>query len=69
MNGIYIHSVGVLFLLDVMVVSVVLEGKEWIASSFGDLIGLFPNVFEVECLCVPFFLQCLGWCPSNRFFS
>ena len=57
MDGVYIHGIGVFFgcMFLVVVVSVILKGEEWVASSFGDLVGLFPDMFEVECLQVPFF--------------
>ena len=50
-DGINIHGIGVsLFLGVVVVVPVVLEGEEWVGSSFYNLIGFFPDMFEVECL-------------------
>ena len=52
-NGVHIHGIGVLFLLDVVVVLVVLEGEEGVSLFFSDLIGLFPDMFEVEGLGVP----------------
>ena len=55
-DGIHIHCIWVLFLLVmVIVVSVVSEREEGIVSSFGDLIGSFPDLFEVKGLLVPFF--------------
>ena len=58
-NGVYVHCIWVLFLLGVIVVSVILEGNEHVALSFGDLVGSFPNLFEMEGLLVPFFHG--GW--------
>ena len=58
-DGIYIHGIGILFPLDMIVVSVILKGDEQIASSFGDLVGSFPDLLEVESLLVPFFHG--GW--------
>lgn len=60
----YVHCIGVSFLLGVFMgtaatVSVVLEGKERISSSFGNFIGLFPDVLKVEGLGVP--LVYSGW--------
>ena len=51
-NCIHIHGIGVSFLLGVFLgvtvaVSVVLEGKERVSSSFGDIVGLFPDMFEM----------------------
>ena len=52
---IYIHGVGVSFLLSmIVVISVVLEREKGVVSSLGNLIGSFPNMFEVETLLVPF---------------
>ena len=60
LDGIYIHGIGILFPLGVIVVvSVVLEGEEEVVSSFGDLVGPFPDLFEMEGLLVPFFHG--GW--------
>ena len=53
-DGIDIHGIWVLFLLDVVVIPVVLEGNEWVISSFGDFVGSFPNLFEMKGLLVPF---------------
>ena len=52
-DGVYIHGVGVFLLLGVVVVLVVLEGKEWVSLFFGDFVGFFPDVFKVEHLCEP----------------
>ena len=51
-NGIYVHGIGVSLFLSMVVVtvSVVLKGEEWVVPSFGDLVGSFPDMFEVECL-------------------
>ena len=54
-DSIYIHGIWVLFLLGMVVILVVLEGEEWISLSFGNFVGLFPDMFKVKCLCVPFF--------------
>ena len=54
-NGVYIHCIWVSFLLGVIaVVSVILEGEEWVASSLGNFVGSFPDLFEVKSLLVPF---------------
>ena len=55
LDGINIHGVGISFFLGMVVVSVVLEGNEQVVSSFGNFIGSFPNLFEMEGLLVPFF--------------
>ena len=56
-DGIYIHSIRVSFhhVFLGMVISVILKGEEWVASSFGDLVGLLPDMFKVEGLQVPLF--------------
>ena len=44
-DGTNIHGVWVSFLLGmVVVVSVVLEGEEWVALSLGDFVGFFPKL-------------------------
>ena len=50
MNGIYVHGIWIFFghLSLVVVISVVLKGEEWVSLSFGNLIGFFSNMFEVE---------------------
>ena len=49
-NGIYIHGIGVSFLLSVVVivVSVILEREKQVVLSFGNFIGPFPDVLEME---------------------
>ena len=37
-----------------VVIPVVLEGNEWVISSFGYFVGLFPDLFEMKGLLVPF---------------
>ena len=60
LDGINIHGIMVSFFLSmVVVISVILEGNEWVASSFGDLVGSFPYLLEVKSLLVPFFHG--GW--------
>ena len=60
LDGIHIHGIGILFPLDmIVVVSVGEEGEEGVISSFSDLVGPFPNLFEMEGLLVPFFHG--GW--------
>ena len=54
-DGVNIHGIGVLFLLVMVVVPVVLERDEQVVPSFCNLIGSFPDLFEVESLLVPFF--------------
>ena len=54
LGGIDIHGIWVSFLLVVVVIPVVLEGNEWVISSFGDFVGPFPNLFEMKGLLVPF---------------
>ena len=59
-DGIYIQGIGILFPLGmIVVVSVILEGEEGVVSSFGNLVGPFPDLFEMEGLLVPFFHG--GW--------
>ena len=53
-DGINIHGVWVLFFLGMVVASVILERDERVVPSFGDLIGSFPDLFEVQGLLVPF---------------
>ena len=50
LDGIYIHGIGVSFLLGMVVISVVKEREERIVSSLGDFIGSFPDMFKVESL-------------------
>ena len=38
---------------------IVLERVEWVVPSFSNFICSFPDLFEVECLLVPFFHG--GW--------
>ena len=58
-DGINIHGIWVSFLLGMVVIPVVLEGNKWVISSFGDFVGPFPNLFEMEGLLVLFFHG--GW--------
>ena len=66
------NGIGVFFLLGILlgvvvVGPVVLEGKEGISLSLCDVIGLFPDVFEVKGLGIPF-VQWLGqylWSRSS----
>ena len=60
LDGIYIHGIGISFLLGmVVVVSVIEEGEEGVVPSFGNLIGPLPDLLEVESLLIPFFHG--GW--------
>ena len=55
-DGIYIHGVGVSFLLGVVViVLVILKREKWVVSSLGNFVGPFSDMFEVEYLLVPLF--------------
>ena len=47
LDGINIHGVWVSFFLGMVVVSIVLERDEWVIPSFCDLVGSFPDLFEV----------------------
>ena len=59
-DGINIHGIGISFLLGmVVVVSIILERNEWVVPSFGNFVGPFPDLFEMEGLLVPFFHG--GW--------
>ena len=54
-DGIYIHGIGISFLLGVViVVSIVEEREERVVSSFFNFVGPFLNMFEVKSLLVPF---------------
>lgn len=56
--GIYVHGIWVFLLLSiflVIVVPVVKEGEEGVSSTFHNVIGFFPDMFEGESLGIPLF--------------
>ena len=70
LDGINIHGIMVSFFLSmVVVISVILEGNERVASSFGDLVGSFPYLLEVKSLLVPFFHGALTGYWTDQFFG
>ena len=69
-NGVNVHSIGISFLLTmVVVVSVVLEGEDWVASSLHDFVSSFPDLLEVKSLLVPFFHGALIGYWTDQFFG
>ena len=58
MDSIYIHGIWVLFLwcqFLVVVVLIFLKCKEGVSLALGNVVCLFPNMFEVESLGIPLF--------------
>ena len=51
-NGVYIHGIGVSLFLSmvVVIVSIVLKREEQVVLPFGNFIGSFLDIFEVESL-------------------